>query len=290
MWWRTSRLFLGWVSLLVNLTPGHAAFETAGRSAHPAALGGAFTAGVDAAEAVWFNPAGNARAQKWRVGITHSLLYPELEESPSLNVLSAARPLGRGGLQVGLSALSAEDWREQVAIVGYGRALHPRVAVGGSLRTGSWETGDLSHRSWSLDLGGIYEVGWVHSRVYVRMALVAKNITRANISAGGRAAGQTPQSIVLATSVNLAHHQVLAEVERRGGRAEVRTGYESRAPNNVKFRLGASALASSWEEGELDVGIGYSWKRWHIDFAYSYPLQLTGLGGIHYLSLGYYQR
>jgi hypothetical protein len=290
LWWRISCLFLG--SLLVVVAPAAAAFEITGRGAQSTALGGAFAAGVKTAEAVWFNPAGNARLQKWRASTTHALLYPGLDQSPSLNGLAVAGPCRGGGLQAGLSFLNAEGWREQVAILGYGRALHPRLALGSGLRTSAWKAGDLSRRVWSLDLGGTYEVGFVHPRVYVRLGLIAKDLNAANIAAGGQASGETQRGVVIAASIGLEEQRVLIDVERRDGRTEVRAGYEVRTVSlgGARFRMGGSALSPGWTGKELNAGIGHNWKQWHFDYAYTYPLHFSGLGGVHRLSIGYRQR
>ena len=280
------------VGLFAGAAPGEAAFEITGLGAQSTALGRAFAAGVKTTEAVWFNPAGNARLEKWRGGSTHALLYPELNQSPTLNSLVVAGPCGGGGLQAGFSFLSAEGWSEQVAILGYGRGLHPRVALGGDLRTSAWKADDLSHRAWSLDLGGTYEVGFVHPRVYVRLGLVARNLTRANIAAGNQAAGETPRGLVLAASIRLENQQMLVDIERSDGQTEVRVGYETItiSLNGARFRMGGSALGPGWAGKELNAGIGHNWKQWHFDYAYSHSLQLSGLGGMHRLSLGYRQR
>ena len=242
-------------------------------------------------EAVWFNPAGNARLQNWRSGTTHALLYPGLDQSPSLNGLAAAGPLKGGGLQAGFSLLNAEGWREEVAILGYGRALHPRLTMGGSLRSSAWSAGDLSRRVWSLDLGGTYEVGFVHPRVYVRLALIAKDLNRANIAVGGQAAGETPRGLVMATSVTMGEQQVLIDIERRDRRTEIRAGYETRSISlgGARVRVGGSALGPGRSGKELTTGIGHNWKQWYFDYAYTYPLQLSRLGGMYRLSLGYRQ-
>ena len=255
-------------------------------------MGGAYAAAVKTAEAVWFNPAGNARLDQWLGGTTHLRLHPGLDRGPSLNALNATGPLWGGGLQTGLSLLSATGWREEVATLAYGRALHPRMALGGGFNTRAWKAGDLSHRVWSLDLGAIYEAGWVHPRAYLRLGLVARDLNRPNIAAGGQAAGRTSRAFVLAASLVLADQEVLVDIERRDSRTAVRAGYETGTASlaGARFRLGGSALGPNWSHRELDVGIGHNWKQWHFDYAYTYSLHLTELGGGHRLSVGYKTR
>ena len=269
--------------------PVYPAFEITGGGARSSALGGAFTAGVDA-EAIWFNPAANAWAQKYQVGTAHAQLYSGLDESPSLNVLGAVLPLGGGSLQLGWSSLGVEDWREQVGIVGYGMVLHQRLALGSSLRSSGWKTSGLSNRALSVDLGGIYKVGWIHHQVFMRLGLMLTNINRSNIAASGHPAGKTPRGVVLAANVNLDRRQVLVDIERRGGRTEVRAGFETPFSSRVRgvaLRLGGSLLSSDREAKELDLGLGYKWKLWNFNYAYINPLHSTGLGGIHQAGFTY---
>lgn len=286
--WRIKTL-VGWL-LLVGASAAHGAFEVSGSGARTAALGGAFGAGVDAVEGIWINPAANARGARWQAGTTHVLLYPGLEDSPSINVLAVVAPVAGGGLQVGFSALGAEDWQEQVEVVGYGRAIHPRLALGGDVRSGGWRTEGLSHRAWSADLGGIYEVGWFRSRHYLRLGLVMRDLLRSSQAAGGQAEAKPPRAYILAASLGTGAQQVLADVERRAGRTQLRAGYENAVQSlgGMRLRLGVSAFTSAWDGGDLSAGIGHGWKGWHLDFSYTYPLGPSGaLGGVHRLSLNY---
>lgn len=286
MWWRTSVLWLACA------LPVGAAFEFAGQGAQSTALGGAFAASTQTAEAVWYNPAGNAQQQKWRAGTTHALLYPGLDQSPALNGLSVAGPLRGGGFQLGLSFLGADGWREEAIAVGYGRPLHERFAVGGGLRTSTWKAGDLAHRAWDLDVGATWEVGFVHPRAYLRLALVAKGLTGANMAAGGQAAGEQKPAVVAAAVLNWAGREVLLDIERHAGRTEFRVGYETRTVslNGARFRMGGAAVGTGFDDRELNVGLGHNYKQWHFDYAYSYPLHLSGYGGVHWFSVGYRQR
>lgn len=286
--WRINAL-VGWL-LLISVSAVQGAFEVTGSGARTAALGGAFGAGVDAAEGLWINPAANARSPRWRVGTTHVLLYPGLEDSPSLNALTLVAPVAGGGLQVGLSALGSEDWEEQLGLIGYGRAIHPRLALGGDVRSGGWQTEGLSHRAWSADLGGIYEVGWIHSRHYLRLGWVMRDLLRSSLAAGGQVEAKPPRAYILAASLNSKTQQVLVDVERRAGQTQLRAGYESTVSSTggMHFRLGGSAFTSAWDGGDLSVGLGHGWKGWYLDFSYTYPLGPSrALGGIHRLSLGY---
>jgi len=277
--------------LLALVSPGGAAFEFVGRGAQSTALGGAFAASTQTAEAVWYNPAGNAQQQKWRAGTTHALLYPQLEQSPVLNGLAVTGPLRGGGFQLGFSFLGADGWREEVIALGYGRPLHQRFAVGGGWRTSAWQAGDLSHRAWQLDVGATWEVGFIQPRAYLRLALVAKGLNGANIAAGGQAAGKEKPAIVAAALLNWAGREVLLDLEHRDGRTEVRAGFETQTVslNGARFRMGGAAVGAGFDDRVLNMGLGHNYKQWHFDYAYSYPLHLSGYGGVHRFSVGYHQ-
>lgn len=282
--WPTSALILAWA------IPAMAAFELGGGSARAAAVGGAFTAVAGDVDAIWFNAAANGRVQHLQAGTTHALLYPGLKGTLSLNAASASIPVGGGSAQVGLSTLDYPGWHEQIAALGYGKALHPRVAVGTVVRSSSWRTDGLSNRSWSVDLGGTYEVGWIHPKAYLRLGAVVSNLSGANISAGGYAAGETPRGARIGAALDAGPQTISIDAERRGGSTTVHLGYETRALSlgGATFRLGANSLLTSRTGGEVDVGIGHGWKQWHMDYAYAYPLALTGLGGMHRISLAYH--
>lgn len=279
-------------TLLSGQLPAYAAFEVIGQGARAIALAGAFTAVEDDPETVWFNPAGSARVTSVGVGLTHAQLYPGLEESPGLNALSVHFPLSGGGAQLGLSLLSHRDWSEQILVAGYGRPLHPRVAVGGNVSSMGWQIGGLSRRTLRVDIGGAYEVGWVSSRAYVRLGLKLSNLTRANIAASGHRSGRTPVGGVVALSIDLEHQRLLLDLQRQGENYQLRTGYETRPEGwaGFQFRMGGSGLVFHRDSGELDVGLGHVWREWLFDYAYSYPLTLGGFGGIHWVSVRWQQQ
>jgi hypothetical protein len=288
--WRIRSALL--VLVLGTVLPVSAAFEINGQGARSTGLGGAFIAVTEAAEAAWFNPASNARMRRLQVSSSHALLYSGLEDSPSLNALAVVAPVAGGGLHLAFSALGGKDWNEEVVVVGYGRALHRRLAAGIGASSLGWRTTGRSQRKVSVDVGMVYEVGWVHPQAYVQVAGVAKNLNRANVAAGGQAAGRMPRILALGVGVLVAGQRILLDVERRDGRTEIRTGYEVRAASlwGTRFRFGGRVAASEWQGREMDVGFGHGWQQWQVDYAYTYPLQLEGLGGIHRISLGYSRR
>lgn len=176
--------------------------------------------------------------------------------------------------------------------MGYAQAIHPRVALGVTIRSSAWEATGLSRRSWGLDVGGTYNVGYIHPRASLRLAMMLKDVNRANTAAGGQAAGKTSRALVLAAALNYETQQILIDVERWDGWTEVRGGYETSVISlgGSRFRIGGSAMGPNWAGEKVNVGIGQDWKKWHFDYAYTYPLRVSSLGGMHRFSLKYYYR
>ncbi|MEE2659870.1 MAG: hypothetical protein VX733_15285 [Candidatus Latescibacterota bacterium] len=271
------------------MNTSEAAFEVVGGGARSAGLGSAFAAAVGAVESVWFNAAGNARSLRNQAGVVHTVLYPGLNDAITLSSLAASGRLAGGNAQLGLSSLNGLGWEERVYLVGYGRPVHPRVALGANVRSVGWDAGSLSQRAVDVDIGAIYEAGWVRPDLYLRFAAVAGNLTVGNISAEGHSGGDVSRGWVLAMTATSGPHTVLADVDRRRGRSEIRVGLETRGyyTPGLTARLGASAVSAGWQGKELNAGFGYRWASLQFDYAYSYPIELSGLGGVHRMGFTY---
>jgi len=286
-WWRISRWGLVLVLLAATGSPVPAAFEVTGGSARGYGLGRALGASPGAAEGVWYNPAGSARVPRLTTSLTHGRLFPGLNDDISLSVLSIAVPMMGGGLQAGLSSLGSEDWQELVVALGYARPVNRRADVGATVRSEGWETIGLSHRSWSLDVGAVYEVGWVLPQVHLQLSAVA-SLAPPNLAAGGQG-GRKARRGALGARFDFGQQVLLVEVERQGGATELRAGYEATAPQpgSPCLRLGARGFSVDWQVAELDAGFGCRWRQWQFDYAYLHPLEPSSLNGSHWITLGY---
>jgi hypothetical protein len=223
----------------------------------------------------------------------HALLYPGLDKPPTLHGLTASIPLsgrlGKNNVQIGMSFLSARYWDEQVMTLGVSRPLHSRMAAGLSLKSSGWNTVGLSHRSWDVNVGAICEVGWIHPEAYLRLAGVVENLRGFNLSSAGKKAGRSERAFTVGASLEMQGSFFYLDWEYVGGRSETRFGLDSGSGpgGGIRIRAGASAVSSPWGGKEVDAGLGHRRGRWHYDFSYTYPLEVTGLGGIHRFSLVY---
>jgi len=274
--------------LVATGSPAVAAFEITGGSARGYALGQAVGASRGAAEGVWHNPAGSARLAGLTTALTHGRIFPGLVDDIGLSALSLAAPLQGGGLQAGVSSLGSQDWQELIVRLGYARTVNRRLDLGVTLRSEGWETAGLSQRSWSLDVGAMYEVGWVHRQAHLQLSAVA-SLTRPNLAAGGQGGGRRARQGALGARFDFGQQILLLEVDRQGEWTELRAGYEATAPHpgSPCLRLGARGFSDDWRVSELDAGFGYGWRQWQFDYAYLHPIDLATVDGSHWITFGF---
>ena len=252
------------------------------------------SAAAENVDGLWFNPAVNAKLTTWQVVTSHALLYPGLNDAPTLHSTGVNYPVPSGPLmgwtwQVAMSFLNARHWEEQIALLGCSRQVHPRLATGVALQTNAWKTVGLSHRVWDLNLGGLYEVGWIHPEVYLRLSGVVGNLHRANLSSSGKKAGLSDRVLTLGANIEVQETFIYLDWGYSSGRGEMRVGMDSGVgpTGGLRLRLGAVALSSPREGKEIDVGLGHQYGPWRYDYSFTYPVEVTGLGGIHRFSLVY---
>ncbi|MFT5088850.1 MAG: hypothetical protein ACI906_002867 [Candidatus Latescibacterota bacterium] len=275
-----------WLSALV--APVGAAFELGGGGAYTTSLGGAFSAGVESAEAVWFNPAAAARLRTARMTSTHGTIFTSLPESPSVHSASAAWPASWGTAQVGYSTLRADSWNESSLLLGLARVVHPRLALGAQLGTNGWESGKFARRHWLGNIGGLYEAGWLTSKSYVRMSFVLANLGSGRVSANERSTGQRDRSYTLGMQVVSAERTLLFDAELQEGDWQFRAGYEAKVRDLLKMRFGARVYSGDTVNRTWHAGMGYEWKKVHFDYAFSHSIDLSTFGATHRFGVGYF--
>tara|TARA_A100001037_G_scaffold98576_1_gene90011 strand:+ start:3307 stop:4230 length:924 start_codon:yes stop_codon:yes gene_type:complete len=264
-----------------------AAFELSNGGAYATALGGALSAGVGSAEAIWFNPASSARLSTPRATSTYGRLFAQLEDSPTVHAGSVAWPQQWGALQAGYQALRLDPWSETSIVFGAARVLHPRVALGTEFRFNAWSSGRFGNESLLGGVGVLYEVGWVTSTTYMRLSAAVANMGGLQGSAaGGRATGRPARTATAGAQFIVKGSKVALDVGRRDGAWEVRTGYEVDARLGLMFRAGASAHIDDTVNRTWHLGIGYEWAKYHFDYAFSHSVDLASFGATHRFGVG----
>jgi hypothetical protein len=266
--------------------PARAAFEVGGGGAYTTSLGGAFTAGIESAETVWFNPAAAARLRIPRLTSTHGLLFAALPESPVVHSGAGAWPQKWGTVQAGYSMLRADGWNESKLLLGVARPVHPRLALGAQLSTSAWRSDKYSRRHWLGNLGALYEVGWLSSSTYMRLSLVLANLGATRVTASGRPTGQRDRSYTVGMQMVSARRTVLLDAEQQGDEWQLRAGYESKVRDRLMLRLGARVYSGDTINRTWHVGLGYEWKKVHFDYAFSHSIDLSSFGATHRFGIG----
>jgi hypothetical protein len=276
----------------IFLTEADAAFDIIGWGARSSAVGGAFNAGTDDPETVWYNPSAINRSARLQATATYVLLYPGLEEAPTLSSLGLLLRVRRGSVRYGFSVLHAEGWTEQAVVTGYGYPLTSRLAIGVDLKGLRWKAGDRSHTIWSLNTGVMYETGWFNPTTRLRAAVLVKDINSPNLSVRGAGGGKLSARGAVAIMLTVGDQTVSLDMEPGGSVAEVRFGYETpmKSLEGATLRLGGRMNAVTFDSGELDAGFGYAQHGLQIDYAYTYPLLISDIGGVHRVSVGYRHR
>ncbi len=170
--------------------------------------------------------------------------------------------------------------------MGYGRVLHPRLALGAQMRTAGWSSGRYGQRRWLANIGALYEAGWVSSRAYVRFSVVVANVGR-DVSKSARSSGMPERLHTLGMQVRNGTRALLLDLGTQGGDWQVRCGYESVLRAELKLRLGATVLRGDTVSRTGHVGLGYEWKNVHFDYAFSRSYDLNDFGADHRFGIGY---
>lgn len=272
--------------LSLCITPANAAFEVGAGGAYTTSLGGAFSAGVESAEAVWFNPAAAAKIRTARATSTHGVLFAALPESPSINSGAVVWPSEWGTAQVGYWRLGADKWSESSLLMGWARSVHPRLALGAQLNTSGWRSGKYGRRYWGGNIGGLYEVGWLTPHAYMRLSFVLANLGVSRESANGRLTGQRGRSYTAGMQVATTERLLLIDVEGQDDEWQVRAGYEAKVRAGLMLRVGASVFSGDTLNRTWHTGLGYEWKNVHFDYAFSHSVDLGSFGATHRFAVG----
>ncbi len=270
------------------VAPAYAAFEVGGGGAYTTSLGGAFSAGVESAEAVWFNPAAVARLRIPRLTSTHGVLFAALPESPTIHSGAVAWPGGWGTAQVGYSTLRADEWSESSLLLGVARSVHSRLSLGMQIRANGWRSGPYARGHWLANFGGLYEVGWLTPHIYMRTSFVLSNLSAAQASENGRPTGQRARSYTVGMQLVSTGRTLLLDVEGLDDEWQLRAGYEAQVRDGLMVRLGVRLYSGDTINRTWHTGLGYEWKKLHFDYAFSHSVDLNSFGAAHRFGIGCY--
>lgn len=305
-------VFLFLTTILFSVSVG-AYFIPAGLGVRPAALGGAFVAVADDANAVLFNPAGYAGLEKIEMVSMYSELYAGLNarlftgelDRTGYNFLSVALPFGPEIGTVGLAWIQLDSliYTENVYALSYGRTL-PLVPIdlGITLKVLQWQVAQnefttqnsfypysqFGKTGVTADIGVKYKLdknltiaASVENSIPVDMGITRTEIVPMVVRAGAA------YHLVLENRY-IDHLLVAGEIDLREDATDEilnpRLGLESTHLDLFALRVG-----TTFNEVSAGLGIYYQVPQTplgvQLDYAFTYPFEMSGTGGSHRIGL-----
>jgi len=281
-----------------HATPSGFAFLEVPAGARAAAMGGAYSAVADGAEAAFWNPAGLAGVRGTQISATHVESFEGLKHDQ----FAMAGQLMGGGLSGSVRTMYSQPIEERDELgnligsfgshdlefmLGYGRAVGERVRVGFGAQAVRERIASEAATTWSGGAG----VTWNPLRLPgVRLALMAQHLgPAANYVIDGQRGADV--SLPAAVQGGVAWDRTLARGLgaalaldtrfTRGRQGVVAMGGELRSSTGASLRMG---LRQGDDIANFSMGVGYRFRLTNVDYAWV-PSKLD-LGDTHRFSFG----
>ncbi len=280
-------------------------FVTSGEGTRPVAMGGAFTAVADDANALWYNPAGLGRLQAGELALGYVRLFPGISgDQLHRSQLNVAMPIGRGmGVGLGVSYLNADVISETAVVFGYALSIGDQITAGAAAKLLGWQadgsvdpvqgTKDDDFSKWtpSLDVGVVLHPGGWLGADRLDFGFVIRDPISPNISESGSDDGKLPVEARIGLLYQRAGVLLALDTGRREGLQMLNLGVEYQFPEaGLVLRAGGLTPLGDLSPGEgggVGMGFGYHIMGFQFDYSYSYPLAFSLRDGTHLFSIGY---
>jgi LysM repeat protein len=274
-----------------------AAFETLGAGARSLAMGGAFTAISDDAEASYTNPAGLVQVRRGEFTAGYGKLYLGLKDNSNLGsgFVGGALPLkggSQGVLGVGWNSLSLENaYREDTISLSYGREVYNGLFLGASGKLLRRNFGSDAYTqvdplfqqygsntsNTSFDLGAMYRPSAQYS-----FAMFVRDINQPQVGLAG--GDRVPLEFRGAVGYRQKTLVFDGEIIRKDKDILFSSGIEKWVLRS--FGLRAGLTAGSRNRREIATGMGYKGDAFSLDYAFVFPLAgIESTAGSHRFSL-----
>ncbi len=256
-------------------------FLGVGIGARPMAMGGAVVSLADGGTALYWNPAGLARATGHTVSLTHVSWLSDVE----YRYAAYATPLGRtGAIGVAIEGGSASwdntgegtfETGDFSGTVGYAWRMKPNLGLAGSFKYLSSTLGSDEASSFAFDAGVMYQMSDA-----VSFGAATRNLGSA--VAYVEDGDPLPATFAVGASYRWRDVLVALDLEKVNDLdLTTRLGLEYYPVDFLALRggaiLGSDSALSSWAGG-----IGVNWEeQWYLDYAY----RPSELGGTHQFAL-----
>ncbi|MBU2574423.1 MAG: LysM peptidoglycan-binding domain-containing protein [Elusimicrobia bacterium] len=284
---------------LINGTNASAAFDDIGLGARAAAMGQAFSAVSNDANAINTNPAGLVLLKSPELAASYGKLYTGLWDDSAIGqgYFSLAFPVKKhipGFMGVSWDELRLSDaYCETVFSGAYATTVSTALSVGASLKylrksyvSDIYTESDplfirngYSKSGLGIDLGGLYRVNDKYT-----LALVLKNINQPDMGLGGT--DRLPVQIRTGIAYWLKKSLVDLDISFKGGGYDVSIGAERVFQRKYLFRLGF--LAGNDSKRNVALGLGSRFGAVNFDYSFTLPIGgISGTTGSHRLAFGF---
>lgn len=303
-----TRLFILFYSLQFTLyTDVHAAFDEFSIGVRPAALGGAFTAISDDANAVFYNPAGLYRIEKNEFLASYGRLYFGLDDDSNIStsLISYVNPFGKHGT-AGLGMYSLQLiglYSEKMISFSYSLRIVPKLGFGLTMKSLSHKYGSDIYTKNAIDDSGnllgeadpVFSQGNSKSKLSSDIGIFYRPDAKYNL-------GFTMQNIN-SPDIGLKETDKVEKVYRTGfaytprtanmsieilsksGDTNITSGFEKYFSEKT-FAMRGSLTFGSRDLRRLSVGFGLNQKNYKLDYVFLYPLVgINDTYGTHKISV-----
>ncbi|PKM92631.1 MAG: hypothetical protein CVU80_02340, partial [Elusimicrobia bacterium HGW-Elusimicrobia-4] len=272
----------------------YGAFDEFSPGVRPAALGGAFTAISDDANAVFYNPAGLYRADKNEFLASYGRLYFGLDDDDSNitdSAISYLNPLGKyGTLGLGIYSLSlAGLYSEKMFSFSYGFRVVPKLGFGFTMKSLSHKYGpdgitenaikddgtpsgevdpvfkDATSKSkLSSDFGIFYRPDSKYN-----LGFTMQNVNSPDI--GLKKTDKVPKAYRTGFAYTPKMANISIEIFSKSGDTNITSGFEKYFSQKT-FALRGSLSFGSSDLRRLTLGLGVNQNNYKLDYVFLYPL------------------
>ena len=271
------------------------AFLKLGNGVRAPSMGEAFTAVVDDASGIYWNPAGIAQLDSREVSMSYNMWL----QSTSYSTIHYVHPV-RPGHTLGASIfyLSYGDIMETtatartgtgrtfspsgtVATISYAMQVRENLSLGANLKLLNQSIDTYQESGSGIDLGLLLK-----DLRGIDVGFVVQNLGSINPSTGSGTGASLPQTMKLGLSKNLLSDRLLLAFDvsfpkdnntilSLGGEFKINPLFEIRAGYNTKSEEGGG--------GNIGIGLGLNLARFKVDYAY---VPYGDLGSTHRVGLG----
>ncbi len=271
----------------------YAAFDEFSPGVRPAALGGAFTAISDDANAVFYNPAGLYRVEKNEFLASYGRLYFGLDDDSNIgtSLISYINPFGKYGTAgLGIYSLSLSDlYSEKMLSFSYGFRVVPKLGVGLTMKSLSHKYGSDDYTENAIDDSGnslgeadpVFKDATSKSKlssdfgIFYRpdskynLGFVMQNINSPDIGLNETDKVEKTYRTGFAYTPKAANMSI--EILSKSGDTDITSGFEKYFSQKT-FALRGSLTFGSNDLRRLTLGLGINQKNYKLDYVFVYPL------------------